>query len=206
MANLLGKACVSLLALTACSALAAQDDRASNGLVLSMKSLSLDGDSNLVHLVEPKITRGGLAVTADEALATGTDFDARSEWQFKGHVRLEVDAAVLQADSAQLVFEKDKLATAELAGTPASITDYSKDRKEPVHGTAEKLAYNSAQHTLNLLGDVWFYKGRSEVHGCNLNYDFNDERFTAGSSDCGVRVRVMPTDAANGAHETHPTP
>lgn len=206
MANSLGKTCVSLLALTACSVLAAQDDGASSGLVLNMKSLSLDGDSNLVHLVEPKITQGGLAVTADEALATGTDFDKRSEWQFKGHVRLEVDSAVLQSDTAKLVFDKDRLATAELEGSPASIADYSKERKEPVHGTAEKLSYNSAQHTVNLLGEVWFYKGRTEVHGCNLNYDFNEERFTAGSSDCGVRVRVMPTNAASGAQETHPTP
>ena len=40
---------------------------------------SLDGDSNLMHCSHPTIRQANLEIVADDALATGIEFDKNSE-------------------------------------------------------------------------------------------------------------------------------
>jgi len=172
-------------------------------LRFSSESFSFDNQSSLVRIRAPRITQGDLRVEADEAVATGLDFDARSEWRFSGHVRITVDSAVMQADSAVFTFEDGQLSRGELAGNPATFNDPNADGQFPISGSAGALAYDYVARTLRLTGNAWLRRDRTEVTGCDLIYDFGAERFRSGSADCGeaYSFRVLPraNDSATAA-------
>jgi lipopolysaccharide transport protein LptA len=195
MANWLAKHLIPLLASTVALLPAAVD--AATELLLDSESMTIDRDTNLIHLRGPRITQGEMVIQADEAFASSIDFDKADAWRFNGNVRIEVDATELRASSATFRFAANQLTSAELLGSPASVTDRSTSRKEPVHGNASKILYDNRARTLRLLDDVWLYKGRNEIQGCDLIYDFGTERLTSGSSDCGVRFRVLPSTDKN---------
>ena len=46
-----------------------------------------------------------MRIEADKAVATSEDFEQSSEWRFTGHVRITVDTAVLEADTAVFTFD-----------------------------------------------------------------------------------------------------
>ena len=172
----------------------AEETEARKDLLLDSSSMTIDRKTNLFHLSEPRITQGDMTIQADEALAPGVDFNERSEWRFTGHVKINVDSTLLEADRAVFTFDADRLARGELDGNPASLTDHSATHKEPVRGGANKLVYDYSAHTLRLSEHAWINKGQTEIQGCDLIYDFNDERVTSGSSDCGeaFRIRILP--------------
>ncbi|HVY66942.1 MAG TPA: LptA/OstA family protein [Gammaproteobacteria bacterium] len=186
-------ACLALTLLV-WNALAAQGRDTSDDLVLDSESLSMDRQTNLIELKGPRITQGDIRIEADKALATGTDFEQRSEWQFQGHVRITMDMAVLEADSAVFTFDRKQLAHAELEGAPASFTDRDPSRKTPIRGGARKLAYDRVARTLRMSENAWINKDQYEIQGCDLIYDFNDQGVKSGATDCGelFRIRVLP--------------
>ena len=198
---------ISFLALAAAAASAAEDNSEAQDLPLDMssKELTFDAKTNLFHAIEPRIKQGGMSIEADEASATNADFKEHSEWRFTGHVRINVDSALLQADHAVFTFEAKQLTHAELQGNPASVTDHNTAHQEPIRGGADKLDYDYEAHTLRLSGQAWINKGRTEIQGCDLIYDFNDERVTSGSSDCGVRISIRSqTDGASNRSDSGP--
>jgi lipopolysaccharide transport protein LptA len=162
-------------------------------LLLDADSFSFDSDSNLVHMRAPHITQGDLRIRADEAVATGINFDQRSEWRFTGNVRIEVASAVMRADSAVFVFDDERLSGGELAGSPATFEDPTSGQS-PISGSAGKLAYDSVGQTLRLMGDAWLRRERTEVTGCDLIYDFASRGLKSGATDCGgsYSFRVLP--------------
>ena len=199
MDNLLLKVTLLAIGLAGYSVAAAQDDAKSLPISLDADSSSFDRKTNLVHFSGLVISQGELRIEADEAVATGLDFE-QSEWRFTGRVRIVVDSAVLESDSAVFTFAAHQLATAQLEGTPASFRDLSADREEPAHGSANKLSYDYAERILRMSESAWVTKGPNEIRGCDLIYDFNEERVTSGSSDCGEPFRITilprPDDAA----------
>jgi lipopolysaccharide transport protein LptA len=194
MASLLRNFWAGALASIVCSAAAAQDGAEPRELLLDSQSLTLDRKTNLISLRRPRITQGTLHIEADEALATGIDFDEKSEWRFVGNVRINVDAAVIEANSAVFTFDGDQLARGELEGSPASFSDTDAERQQPVRGGADKLIYDYTAGTLRLSSNAWVTKDQYEIQGCDLIYDFTDERVSSGSADCRelFRIRVLP--------------
>jgi lipopolysaccharide transport protein LptA len=163
-------------------------------LVLDSESFSFDNESNLVRIRAPRITQGGLRIEAAEAVATGLDFDERSEWRFSGRVRITVDSAVMEAESAVFTFDNAQLARGDLVGDPATFQDANTDGQAPISGSAGTLSYDYVARTLRLTGNAWLRRDRTEVTGCDLIYDFAAERFRSGSADCGeaYSFRVLP--------------
>lgn len=184
---------VSVLAAAGCTALAAQNNGEPQELLLDSASLTLDRATNLIHLRSPRISQGNLAITADEALATGIEFDQKSEWRFIGNVRISVDTAVIEARSAVFTFDQEQLARGELEGTPATFTDEDPARAKPIRGGANKFSYDYLARTLRLSDNAWVHKDQYEIQGCDLIYDFAAERVTSGSADCAelFRIRVL---------------
>jgi lipopolysaccharide transport protein LptA len=168
--------------------------------------MTIARDTNLIHLRSPRIKRCEMVISADEGSTKGIDFEKADDWRFDGNVRIEVDSTELRADSATFKFAANQLVSAELRGSPATVTDHSTSRKEPVHGNATKIEYDNGARTLRLLGDVWLYKGRNEIHSCDLIYDFGTERLTSGSSDCDVRFRVLPSTSQDAQAKPAATP
>jgi lipopolysaccharide transport protein LptA len=190
MAHSLGNLWGFGLAVTICSALAAQNNTGPQELLLDSESLSLDRKTNLIQLRGPRIRQGDLHIEADEALATGIDFERESEWRFSGNVRITVDTAVIEADSAVFTFEREQLARGELVGSPASFADVDPETDTPVKGGADKLSYDYIARTLRMSENAWVNKDQYEIQGCDLIYDFNDERVTSGSAECGELFRI----------------
>jgi lipopolysaccharide transport protein LptA len=147
-----------------------------------------------------------MEISADEAVASALNFSEGNEWRLSGNVRIAVGRAVIHADSATFTFKNDRLASGELAGSPARFDDRSPDGTSPANGGAEKLVYDYEAQTARLSGNAWVNKGRYEIQGCDLIYHFSDEqRITSGSADCGIRMRLLPeTESASAGPPASP--
>lgn len=180
--------------------LTAQEDAQPLPINLDADSSSFDRKTGRMVFHGLRITQGGLAMEADEALASGIDFD-NSEWRFSGNVRFTIDTATMEADTAEIKFEAHALLTAELRGNPAVFEDFSVTRDELLRGGANRLYYDHVTQTLQMSDGTWFNEGPNEIKGCDLLYDFTQERVTFGSSDCAERVQITivpPTDDTEG--------
>jgi lipopolysaccharide transport protein LptA len=193
--SLLNSVCICGLALATGFTVGAQNDEPEE-LVLASESLTFDGHTNLFQLHAPQITQGGLHIEADDALATGIDFNAQSEWRFTGNVRITIGSAVIEAASAVFTFEQKRLSRGELEGTPVSFSDVDPTRQVRVSGHAQKMSYDYVARTLRMIDNALVQKDRVEMQGCDLIYDFTAERVTSGSADCAdlFRVRVLPNN------------
>lgn len=194
MASSLLKGCACALGAVVAFAVAAQVADSHEDLVLKFESFSYDGGTNLVRLMGPRIVQGETEIAADAAVATGIEFDERSEWRFTGNVQITVGTAVMRADSAVFVFDNEELATGELTGSPATFEDANPDGEHPISGTAGTIAYDSAAGTLRLTQNPRLVRDRIEASGCDLIYDFAADGFRSGTSNCPEQnnFRVLP--------------
>ena len=192
MARLLDKlARTSLVAIAAAAATALSQGAARKEIVLAMDAIEVQGD--LMRAIHPRIVQDNMSIEADEALATGTNFDERSEWRFTGNVKINVENAVMEAGSAVFTFEEQQLSHGEIEGAPASFTHNDPARQKPMSGTAPKMSYDYAARTLRLTGDVWLQRGEVEMHGCDFIYNLATGGFASGDADCAnpLRFRVL---------------
>ena len=176
------------LALTVTLAAGAQDNEA---LQFTAGEFVLDGPTNMMRAQQPRITQGSLRITADNVLATGFEFDEAGELRLTGNVRVEVDTASMEADSAVFAYANGRLSRGELAGAPVSFSDVDPATQRRVTGRAVKISYDNVARTLRMIGDASVQLDRREVFGCDLIYDFNAERVTSGSADCADGFRVI---------------
>jgi lipopolysaccharide transport protein LptA len=200
MASFLGRVTACALALGS-SALGAQNSQPASELLLDMQSFEIDNKTNLINLRGPRITQGAMSIAADEAVATGIDFEAKSEWKFNGNVRITLDSAVVTSASAVFAFDDKELARGELAGD-ATFED-AQPEGEPARGGANKIVYDYKGRTLRLTENAWFRGDGVQAEGCDLVYNLTTERVTSGSSECADRftIRFLPKqgDAAPAA-------
>ena len=192
MARLLDKlARLSLVAIAVAAATALSQGAARKEIVLAMDAIEVQGD--LMRAIHPRIVQDNMSIEADEALATGTNFDERSEWRFTGNVKINVENAVMDAASAVFTFEEQQLSHGEIEGAPASFTHNDPARPKPMSGTAPKMSYDYAARTLRLTGDVWLQRGEVEMHGCDFIYNLATGGFASGDADCAnpLRFRVL---------------
>jgi lipopolysaccharide transport protein LptA len=181
---------IGVLGLTASQALAAQGASSAcrEPVVLDSRSFVLDHKTNLIEFQKPKITQCKTVITADEATATGLDFDAKSEWRFKGHVRVAVDDTYeLTADSAVFTFADKQLARGRLLGTATFVDKQTTDK-----GGANVIVYDDKAKTLLLSDNAQVHKAQYDIQGgCDLIYDLNEKRVTSGSTSCGERYHFI---------------
>ena len=170
-------------------------ESSSNGqeLVLESALLTFNSETKVFEIEAPKIRQGDLYVSADDAVATSIDFESASEWRFKGHVRIESGAAVIDADSAVFTFTEGQLSRGELVGAPATFTHTVPERPKPTTGTADSISYDHTARTLRMSGNALLQREQNQIQSCDLIYNLTTEGFTSGNSDCGFRlVRVAP--------------
>jgi lipopolysaccharide transport protein LptA len=195
MANSLRNLLICVLGLSASQGLAAQSTRAecNDPVVLDSGPFVIDHKTSLINVKTPKITQCKTVITADEATATGLDFDTRSEWRFKGHVHVLVDTTYeLTADAAIFTFADKRLSRGQLLGTATFVDKQTTDK-----GSANKLVYDDRAKTLVLSDNAQVHKAQYEIQGgCDLIYDLNEKRVTSGSGACPEqnRIRMVPND------------
>lgn len=179
------------LAFAAALAIGAQEST-DEELQFTSGPLVLDRQTNMMRAETPRITQGDLTVVADNALATGFEFDEAGEFRLTGNVRIEVGSAVMEADSAVFRFAGGRLSRGELEGTPVSFNDFDREEQKSIVGSAGKMSYDYEARTLRMTGEASVRLDNREILGCDLIYDFAAERVTSGSASCAYRVRILP--------------
>jgi len=179
------------LAFAAALAIGAQEST-DEELQFTSGPLVLDRQTNMMRAETPRITQGDLTVVADNALATGFEFDEAGEFRLTGNVRIEVGSAVMEADSAVFRFAGGRLSHGELEGTPVAFNDFDREEQKSIVGSAGKMSYDYEARTLRMTGEASVRLDNREILGCDLIYDFAAERVTSGSASCAYRVRILP--------------
>jgi len=160
---------------------------------LDAESSTFDRLSNTVAFRRLSISQGNLHIRADEAVATGLDFE-QGTWVFTGNVVFAVDAAHIEADRAEIVFVANQLQSAELTGTPASFEATSAIGAGRIRGGASQLTFDNSARVMHMTDNAWLNDGPNAFSGCNLSYDLEQETITSGSSECGepVVITIQP--------------
>ena len=163
---------------------------------LDADSSSFDRDSNLIFFSGLSISQGDLTIEADEAEATGLDFEM-SKWDLRGNVRISIDSTSISASTAEVSFQAHKLRAVRLRGAPAIFEDFSASRDIAIQGGASTLEYDNQERTLRMTDGAWLSEGLNEFRGCDLIYDIDEEKITSGSSDCGepIIITILPPPA-----------
>jgi lipopolysaccharide transport protein LptA len=167
-----------------------------SGLPINLEAASSDFDykNNTLLFKRVKITQGGLEVTAQQASATGLEFD-NSEWRLTGDVAITVPGGKLQSSEARVMFRNNAIASASIKGAPAQFEQRLKDRDQLARGRATAIDYDVKAATVRLTGDAWLTDGQNEISGRTLVYDIGRERVQANPSEKdpgGVRITINP--------------
>ena len=191
--------------LIALNAAVAQDDP--QPISLDAESSLFDRQTDRVEFRRLTISQGDMSISADEAIATGLDFE-EGEWRFSGNVTFTVESARIDADSALMTFVDNELQIAELVGNPATLEDLGDPDADPVRGGASRLVYDNAAQVMRMLDGAWFASGQNEFRGCDLIYDLEKEQLSSGSSDCGepVVITIVPRNEEDEESESSSAP
>jgi lipopolysaccharide export system protein LptA len=166
---------------------------------LEAASSDFDYRNNTLLFRRVRITQGGLEVEAQEASATGLNFE-NSEWSLKGQVQITVPDGKLASSDARVTFRDNQIVSALIRGAPASFEQRLKDSQQLAEGEAGTIDYNVQEGTVRLTGDAWLTDGQNVIRGQTLVYDIGRQRVVAnpgGSDPGGVRITINPRQQEN---------
>jgi len=169
-------------------------------LPINLEAASSDFDykNNTLLFKRVKITQGALEITAQQANATGLEFN-NSEWQLQGDVKITVPGGKLQSSQARVMFKNNAVSSASIKGTPAQFEQQLKEENQVARGRAASIDYDVTAATVRLTGDAWLTDGNNEIRGNTLVYDVGRERVQANPSEKdpgGVKITINPPKKA----------
>jgi lipopolysaccharide transport protein LptA len=163
---------------------------------LTAASSDFDYKNNTVVFRKVKITQGEMQVEADQASATGLNFD-NAEWRLDGQVRIRVPDGRLSADNARVSFRENVITRAVVRGSPAKFEQRLQDSKQLAQGQAGSIEYDVSKNTVRLQGDAWLTDGQNEIRGNTLIYNIAAQRVVANPDERdpdGVRITINPNE------------
>jgi lipopolysaccharide transport protein LptA len=165
-------------------------------LPINLEAASSDFDyrNNTLLFKRVKITQGDMRVEAEQANATGLEFDD-SEWRLQGSVQITVPDGKLDSSSATVKFRNNAIASAVISGAPARFQQKLKDTQQLAQGRAGSIEYDVQASTVRLQGDAWLSDGRNEIRGETLVYDISKQRVVANPNEKdpgGVKITINP--------------
>lgn len=170
--------------------------RPSKELPIELVAASSDFDykKNTLLFKQVKITQGPMIVEAQEATATGLNFE-NSEWTLSGQVRITVPDGKLTSSDARVTFRDNQIAKALIRGTPAEFEQRVKETRQLAQGRAKSIEYDVQGGVVRLDGDAWLTDGDNVIRGNTLVYDIAKQRVAAnpgGTDPGGVRITINP--------------
>jgi lipopolysaccharide transport protein LptA len=183
------------LALPASQALAAHVEQ--QAISLDAQSSELDYKNNNLIFRKVRITQGDMSVAADQAQATGLDFE-NSRWVFRGNVKITMDQGQLTSDEAEITFAKKLLSKAIVNGNPAAFEQRSAKTGKLAQGRADTIDYDVAKGVVHFAKNAWLSDGQNEIRGESLKYNVLAQNIVAESAEQGSqRVHIIITPPAN---------
>jgi len=188
----------ALLTLVLAAGAAAAPVDAQAPINLEAASSDFDYRNNTLLFKRVKITQGPLTVEAQEASATGLEFE-NSQWTLKGQVRISMPDGKLASDTATVSFKDNQIVRAQIRGTPARFEQRLEKSGQLAQGRAGSIEYDVRNGTVQLSGDAWLSDGQNEIRGEKLVYDIGRQRVAAnpgGTEPGGVRITINPKEPA----------
>lgn len=198
MAASILKALASLaLSVAAIQAQAAVTTKAAQqSISLDAQSSEFDFRNNTLVFRKVQITQGELSIAADQAQATGLDFE-NSHWIFRGSVKITMDQGELSSDSAEVTFAKKLLSVAIINGSPAQFQQRIAKTGRLAQGRADLIVYDVAKGVVRLTRNAWLSDGQNEIRGESLKYNVLDQRIIADAAEQNSqRVHIVITPPA----------
>jgi len=167
-----------------------------NELPINVEAASTDFDykNNSLVFKRVRITQGDMQVDADEARATGLNFD-NSEWQLTGDVRILVTDGSLSSSEATVTFRNNEILRAVIVGQPASFEQKLRKSQQVARGRAGTITYDVKASTVRLNGDAWLTDGQNQIEGATLIYNIAQQRVAANpdaTTPGGVKITINP--------------
>ncbi len=184
---------ISLAGSTAPAAIGASLAVATQPISLDAASSDFDYRNNLLTFRKVRIAQGDMSVEADEATATGLDFE-NSDWKFSGSVHIRMPTGLLDSDAATVTFRSNQITRARISGSPATF-EQRRTEQQVARGRAGTIEYDIARGTVELKDKAWLSDGKNEITGQTLIYDMLKERVFAnpGEQDPGgVSITINP--------------
>ncbi|HEY5568617.1 MAG TPA: LptA/OstA family protein [Gammaproteobacteria bacterium] len=168
---------------------------------LAADSWSLEGQSTRGVFRGIRVTCEDVNIAADEATAAEV-LPEQGEWQFRGNLRIEIESAVLTADSATFAFTDNDVVSAELVGTPAVLEDFIAEENDSVRGTAGRIQYDNVARTATMEDGASLVLGTSEMSGCGIVYHL-DTGAADSVANCGEPfvIKYLPRRGEDAASD-----
>jgi len=144
-------------------------------LDITGEDIKHDLNTGTLRMRNSTITQG-TATTIRAALANGRGLKEgydNSSWDLSGSVHIEFESAVIDADSASVVFSNQRIVAIRVQGKPARFSHQQKDSGKR-EGRANNIDYDARSGNLRLTGGTWLFDGRNEIQTNVLLYNLND--------------------------------
>lgn len=169
-------------------------------------SSDFDYKKNELLFKQVRVTQGPLKVEADDASATGLNFED-SDWTLKGNVKITLPDGMLTSSDAKVMFRKNQISRAEIHGAPAQFEQLIKETGKLAKGHANSIVYDVQADTVRMAGDAWLTDGENVIRGETLVYDIAGQRVAAnpgGTDPGGVRITINPRSQDKPADKDKP--
>ncbi len=164
---------------------------------LDAQSSELDYKNNNLIFRKVRIAQGNMSVTADQAQATGLDFD-NARWVFRGNVKIMMDQGELSSEEAEITFVKKLLSKAVVNGMPAQFEQRLAKSGKLAQGRADSIDYDVAKGVVHFSENAWLSDGQNEIRGDSLKYNVLAQNIVAEGAEQGSqRVHIIITPPAN---------
>jgi lipopolysaccharide export system protein LptA len=150
----------------------------------------VDARTKQFFLPKARIAQGGYVIQADEARATGLDFD-NSTWIFNGKVKINTPDGSSNAEHATVRFVHKEIIEIHIAGEPATFEQHDEAKRILAQGRAGTIDYDVQKNTVRMSQQAWVKYGQNEFTGTTVVYDINNQRVLASREEQqGERVRI----------------
>jgi lipopolysaccharide transport protein LptA len=188
---------LALYALTLSISQALPQHAEQQSISLDAQSSELDYKNNNLVFHKVRIAQGNMSVAADQAQATGLDFD-NSRWVFRGNVKITMDQGLLTSDDAEVNFVKKLLSKAVVNGKPAAFEQRIEKTGKLARGHADTIDYDVTKGVVHLSKNAWLSDGQNEMRGESLKYNVLAQTISAEGPEQGSqRVHIIITPPAN---------
>lgn len=176
-------------------------------ITITANSSVLDHRRSTVLYRKVKISQGDVVVEADEAAASGREFE-NSQWTFTGAVHIRMPDGFIEADSAVVTFANGKLDNARMLGSPARFEQRRTNPDQLARGHAGIIEYDIAESTVRLSQQAWLSDGTNEISSETLVYDMQGERVLANPEGdaAGVNITFRPRPGGGTPFPVGPKP